>query len=123
MFFHKGGGTLKGESKPGEIVWSRVFVEGDALHMDIGRGAAVALPDEEVQRRWASTDPTWPMMNAVLYGISRDQMMARHRANHIQVAYAPDAESANQALAAKVAMMQALGVQVHLCGSDHGLAA
>jgi hypothetical protein len=123
MFFHKGGGTLKGESKPGEIVWSRVFVEGDALHMDIGRGAAVALPEEEVERRWASTDPTWPMMNAVLYGVSRDQMMARHRANHIQVAYAPDSEAANQALAAKVAMMQALGVQVHLCGTDHGLPA
>lgn len=121
MFFRLGGGTLKGESKPGEIVWSRVFVEDDALHMDIGRGAAVALPDEEVQRRWQSTDPTWPMMNAVLYGVSRDQMMARHRANHIQVAYAPDAESANRALAAKVSMMQALGVHVHLCGTDNGL--
>jgi L-fucose isomerase-like protein len=121
MFFHKGGGTLKGVSKPGEIVWSRVFVEGDALHMDIGRGRAVALPDEEVDRRWASTDPTWPMMNAVLYGVSRDQMMARHRANHIQVAYAPDVETANAALAAKVAMMQGLGVAVHLCGTDNGL--
>lgn len=121
MFFRLGGGTLKGESKPGEIVWSRVFVEGDALHMDIGRGAAVALPEEEVERRWASTDPTWPMMNAVLYGITRDQFMARHRANHIQVAYAPDAETANRALAAKVAMMQELGVQVHLCGTPNEL--
>lgn len=121
MFFNKGGGTLKGESKPGELVWSRVFVEGNALHMDIGRGAAVALPEEEVQRRWQSTDPTWPMMNAVLYGVSRDQMMARHRANHIQVAYAPDVDTANRALQAKIAMMQTLGVQVHLCGTDHGL--
>lgn len=121
MFFHKGGGTLKGVSKPGEIVWSRVFVEGNALHMDIGRGAAVSLTDDEVARRWAATDPTWPMMNAVLYGVSRDQLMARHRANHIQVAYAPDAESANTALAAKIAMMQGLGVQVHICGTDNGL--
>ena len=121
MFFHKGGGTLKGVSKPGEIVWSRVFVEGDALHMDIGRGASVALSDEEVANRWASTDPTWPMMNAVLYGVTRDQMMARHRANHIQVAYAPDAETANAALATKVAMMQGLGVTVHLCGTANGL--
>lgn len=121
MFFHKGGGTLKGESKPGEIVWSRVFVEDDALHMDIGRGRAVELPDEEVGRRWASTDPTWPMMNAVLYGVDRDQLMARHRANHIQVAYAPDVEAANAALAAKIAMMQGLGVRVHICGTDNGL--
>lgn len=121
MFFHKGGGTLKGLSKPGELVWSRVFVEDNALHMDIGRGAAVSLPDDEVQRRWESTDPTWPMMNAVLYGVDRDQMMARHRANHIQIAYAPDVDTANQALAAKVATMQGLGVQVHICGTDNGL--
>lgn len=121
MFFHKGGGTIKGVSKPGELVWSRVFVEDAALHMDIGRGAAVSLPDEEVERRWASTDPTWPMMNAVLYGVSRDQLMARHRANHIQVAYAPSAVVADEALAAKVAMMQGLGVQVHVCGTDNGL--
>jgi hypothetical protein len=121
MFFRMGGGTLKGVSKPGEIVWSRVFVEDDALHMDIGRGAAVELSDDEVVRRWNSTDPTWPMMNAVLYGVTRDQMMARHRANHIQVAYAPTADSANDALAAKVAMMQGLGVQVHICGTDNGL--
>lgn len=121
MFFRLGGGTLKGVSKPGEIVWSRVFVQDDALHMDIGRGAAVSLSDDEVERRWKSTDPTWPMMNAVLYGVTRDQMMARHRANHIQVAYAPTVDVANDALAAKVAMMQGLGVQVHICGTDNGL--
>ena len=62
-----------------------------------------------------------PLMNAVLYGVTRDQMMARHRANHIQVAYAPDAETANAALATKVAMMQGLGVTVHLCGTANGL--
>jgi len=26
MYFRLGGGTLKGISKPGEVVWSRVFV-------------------------------------------------------------------------------------------------
>ena len=31
-------------------------------------------------------------MHAVTYGVSRDQMMARHKANHIQVAYANSAE-------------------------------
>ena len=44
MYFRLGGGTLKGISKPGEIVWSRVFVEGGALHCDLGRGSAVSLP-------------------------------------------------------------------------------
>lgn len=121
MFFRLGGGTLKGESKPGEIVWSRVFVEGDALHMDIGRGAAVALPEDQVHMRWDTTDPTWPQMNAILYGVDRDQLMSRHRANHIQVAYAPDAESANSALIAKIAMAQEIGITVHLCGTDNGL--
>src|SRR5262249_54061440 len=28
MYFRLGGGSLKGVSKPGEIVWSRIFVEG-----------------------------------------------------------------------------------------------
>ncbi len=56
------------------------------------------------------------MMHAVLHGVSRDQMMARHKANHIQVAYAPDDDGANRALAAKAATFHALGVAVHLCG-------
>lgn len=118
IFFPLGGGTLKGIGKPGELVWSRIFVEGDALHMDIGRGAAVALPPEETERRWQATSPEWPIVHAVTYGVSRDQLMARHKANHIQVTYAPSAEAADRALAAKVAMMQELGVTVHRCGTD-----
>ena len=51
------------------------------------------LPQEETERRWQITTPQWPIMHAVLYGVTRDQMMARHKANHIQVAYAPDAEA------------------------------
>ena len=56
------------------------------------------------------------MMSAVLHGVSRDQMMARHKANHIQVAYAPDAAGADRALALKAAMFAGLGIRVHLCG-------
>ena len=92
MYFPRGGATIKGISRPGEIVWSRIYVKDDALHMDIGRGGAVRLPAEETERRWQATTPQWPMMHAVLYGVSRDQFMAKHQANHIQVAYAPDAE-------------------------------
>jgi hypothetical protein len=55
-------------------------------------------------------------MHAVLQGISRDQMMARHKSNHIQVAYAPDRAAAKKGLLAKAAVMEELGVEVFVCG-------
>jgi len=116
MYFRLGGGSLKGISKPGEIVWSRVFVMDGNLHADIGRATVVELPRAETERRWQATTPQWPIMHAVLHGINRDQMMARHKANHIQVAYAPSADKADKALAAKAAMFAEMGIQVHLCG-------
>jgi hypothetical protein len=116
MYFRLGGGTLKGISKPGEIVWSRVYVMDGGVHCDIGRATVVTLPKKETNRRWKATTPQWPIMHAVLHGITRDQMMARHKANHLNVAYAPDAEAANKALAAKAAMLAEMGISVHLCG-------
>ena len=116
MYFPLGGGSLKGIGKPGEIVWSRVFVEGGALHADMGRGTVVSLPRAETERRWRETTPQWPIVHAVLHGVSQNQMMARHRANHVNVAYAPSAEIADKALATKAAMLAELGVKVHLCG-------
>ena len=116
MYFPKGGGTLKGESKPGEIVWSRVYIQNGTLHVDMGRGSVVALPPAEMQFRWNSTTPQWPIMSAVLQGVSRNQLMARHKANHIQVVYAPSPEMADKSLAAKAAMMTEMGIAVHLCG-------
>jgi hypothetical protein len=117
MYFRLGGGTLKGISKPGEIVWSRVFIEDGELKMDLGRAGVVELPPEETQRRWDATTPQWPIMHAVTYGVSRDQMMARHKANHIQVAYANSPEEADRAMLAKAAMADALGMTVHICGT------
>jgi hypothetical protein len=116
MYFRLGGGTLKGVSKPGEIVWSRVFVMDDGLHVDIGRGTVVELPPEETERRWQMTTPQWPIMHAVLHGVGRNQMMARHKSNHLNVVYAPSPELADKALAAKAAMMAKMGIEVHLCG-------
>jgi hypothetical protein len=116
MYFPLGGGSLKGIGKPGEIVWSRVFVEGGALHADIGRGTVVSLPAGETERRWRETTVQWPIVHTILHGVSQNQMMARHRANHVNVAYAPSAEVADKALAAKAAMLAELGVLVHLCG-------
>lgn len=117
MYFPSGGGTLKGISKPGEIVWSRVYVEDDRLCMDLGRAGVVELPPEETERRWQATTPQWPIMHAVTYGVSRDQMMARHKANHIHVAYAAGSTEADRALYAKAAMAERLGLAVSLCGT------
>jgi len=116
MFFPLGGGTLSGVSKPGEIVWSRVFIMDGVLHADLGRASVVELPPEETQRRLDSTNPQWPIMHAVLHGVDRNQFMARHKANHLSVVYAPDAATADNALVAKAAMLAELGVKVHLCG-------
>ena len=116
MYFPNGGSTLRGISKPGEIVWSRIYVQDEALHMDIGRGSVVQLPPEETERRWQATTPQWPIMHAVTNGVSRDQMMARHKSNHIQVYYCDSAELADQSLETKAAMTEALGIGVHLCG-------
>ncbi|HSK09161.1 MAG TPA: hypothetical protein VK911_06270 [Vicinamibacterales bacterium] len=116
MYFPRGGATIKGVSRPGEIVWSRIYVERDALHMDIGRGGALRLPQEETERRWAATTPQWPVMHAVLYGVTRDRFMAKHQANHIQVAYAPDPATARRLLAAKAGMARELGLGVNVCG-------
>jgi L-fucose isomerase-like protein len=116
VFFPAGGSTINGVSKPGEVVWSRVYIADGILQVDMGRASAIALPTEETRRRKEATNPEWPIMHAVLHGITRDQFMARHKANHLNVAYAPDAETADKALTAKAACFAALGVPVHLCG-------
>lgn len=116
MYFPLGGGSLKGVGRPGEIVWSRVFVEAGALHVDLGRGSVVSMPPEETERRWRQTTYQWPIVHAVFHGVSQNQFMGRHRANHVNLVYAPSASTADQALAVKAAMMHELGITVHLCG-------
>jgi L-fucose isomerase-like protein len=125
MYFGLGGSTLAGVSKPGEIVWSRIWIDGgsgtERLCMDIGRAGVVKLPAAETRRRLEATTEQWPIMHAVTYGVSRDQMMARHKANHIQVAYATDAAGADRAALVKAAAARALGIDVSFCGTrGHG---
>jgi len=116
MYFRLGGGTVKGISRPGWIVWSRVFVAGGKLNFDTGLAEVVKLPEAETEERWRLTTPQWPIMHAVLQGVTRDQFMARHKANHIQVAYAHDKASARTALFAKAVAMKELGMKVAVCG-------
>ena len=116
MYFRLGGGTLKGVSKPGWIVWSRIFVMNGVLHCDIGVAEVVKLSKKETERRWKETTPQWPIMHAVIKGVNRDQMMARHKSNHIQVVYAPNEKSAHKGARIKASMLSELGLQVQLCG-------
>jgi L-fucose isomerase-like protein len=116
MYFPMGGGTIKGVSRPGEVVWSRVFVEKGRLACDIGLGRSLALPASETEERSRLTTPQWPMMNLLMKGITRDQFMGRHKANHIQVAYAPNEAGARTALWAKAAALDAMGIKVSICG-------
>ncbi len=116
MYFRLGGGSLKGISKPGHLVWSRVYVMNNELHCDLGVGESVLLPEEETQRRWDLTTSQWPIMNATLKGVSQNQMMGRHQANHIQVVYATSEEMAHKACRVKAAALQELGLKVHFCG-------
>lgn len=116
MYFPSGGSTVRGISKPGVVVWSRIFVADDRLHMDLGLLDAIKLPHDETERRWESTTSQWPIMHAVFRGISRNQMMARHKANHIQVAYANSEADAKRCLQAKATAATTLGMEVSLCG-------
>jgi hypothetical protein len=116
MYFRLGGGTLKGVSKPGWVVWSRVFIMNGVLQCDIGVAEVVKLSKQETERRWKETTPQWPIMHAVIKGITRDQMMARHKSNHIQVVYVPNEKSAHKGARVKASMLTELGLQVQLCG-------
>lgn len=117
MYFPKGGASCSGVARPGEIVWSRIFVGEGKLKMDIGLGHVVQLPEEETTRRLESTTKEWPIMHGVFNGVTRDQMMARHASNHVQVVYAENEKMAREALFARAAMASELGITVTLCGS------
>lgn len=116
VFFPAGGATINGVSKPGEVVLSRVFIADGVLQADLFRGTVVELPAAETQRRKEATNPEWPIAHVVLHDVTRDQFMARHRANHALLAYAPDAETADKALLAKAAMCDRIGIKVNLVG-------
>ncbi len=116
MYFRLGGGTIRGVSKPGAIVWSRVYIKDDQIQADLGVGNAVKLPEKETERRWKSTSPEWPIMHAVLKGVDRDLLMAKHQANHIHVVYAEDDASALRACLIKGVVLSELGIRVHYCG-------
>ena len=116
MYFRLGGGTIKGVCKSGFIVWSRIYVADNRLNCDLGIGEVVELPDAESKKRSEMTTSQWPIMNVVLEGVSRDQLMAKHKSNHIHVVYTPERKGALAGLYTKASVMNALGMRVNLCG-------
>jgi hypothetical protein len=84
------------------------------MHADLGRGCIVA--GRGARRHSEETTPQRSMVNARLHGVSRNQFMACHGTNHINIAYVPDSENADQALAVKAVMFQESGTKVHSCG-------
>ena len=92
--------AVSGVSKPGEIVWSRVFLmDGVAARRSRPRHRTSTLPEEETQRRSTPRPRSGRSCTRCCTASTRDQLMARHKANHVNVAYAPDADDRRQGAA------------------------
>ncbi len=115
--FSAGGSTIGGQCKAGTFIWARAHYEGTDVHMHIGTGRAFELSKEETNRRWKATNPQWPLMNAVLDGCERDDIMAGHQSNHITVAYVPK-EQLDYVTRTFVCMALTQGINVYLAGVD-----
>ena len=95
MYFPLGGSTITGQGKAGRFLWARAHYEGTEVVMHVGTGHAVELPAAEFERRRRATSWEWPLLNCVLDGVSRDQLMAGHQSNHITIAYVDESEIDN----------------------------
>jgi hypothetical protein len=120
MYFPKGGSTIAGQGKAGRLVWARAHYEGTRVVLHIGTGTAVELPTQEFQRRLAATTKEWPLLNCVLDGVSRDQLMAGHQSNHISVAYVDEAHLAD-VVKAFVAQAITQNIDVFVAGDARSL--
>lgn len=90
MYFPLGGSSIAGQCKAGKFVWARAHYEGEQVIMHVGTGSAFELPQVEFTRRLEATTREWPLMNCVLDGVSKNDLMAGHQSNHITVAYVPE---------------------------------
>jgi len=128
-YFPVPGGTLTGESLPGEVTWARAWIRSvgaagapgvgqsstlpsatcaNELVMDIGRGEVLKLPEKTRDAWWKGTTEQWPFMAAHL-GITQQTLMAHYMSNHIAVAYGDIFEE-------MVALSQSLGFKVRVLG-------
>ncbi|WP_319242661.1 hypothetical protein [uncultured Propionivibrio sp.] len=120
MYFPKGGSSIHGQGKAGRLIWARAHYEGTQVFMHIGTGTAVELPAEEFERRRKATTYEWPLLNCVLDGVGRDDLMAGHQSNHITVAYVDDDKLAD-VLRAFVAQALTQNIRVSVAGDAYAL--
>ncbi|MCE0495632.1 hypothetical protein [Vibrio salinus] len=118
MYFPKGGSTISGQCKSGRFIWARANYQNDDVILHVGTGHAVELPEAEFQRRLNATTSEWPLMNCVLDGVSRDELMAGHQSNHITVAYV-DEQYIDDVVDAFVSQALAQNMRVFLAGKGH----
>lgn len=116
MYFPKGGSSIHGQGKAGRLIWARAHYEETQVFMHIGTGTAVELPAAEFERRRRATTYEWPLLNAVLDGVKRDDLMAGHQSNHITIAYVDEA-SLQDVLRAFVAQALTQNIKVFVAGS------
>ena len=120
MYFPKGGSTITGQGKAGRLIWARAHYEGTQVIMHIGTGTAVELPAAEFERRRRATCYEWPLLNCVLDGMGRDDLMAGHQSNHITVAYVAD-DKLQDVLRAFVAQALTQNIKVLVAGDANKL--
>lgn len=116
MFFPNGGSTICGQGKAGRFIWARAHYQGVGVVMHIGTGHGVELPADEFERRRRATNYEWPLLNAVLDGVERDDLMAGHQSNHLTLAYVDEA-LLPEVLTAFVAQALTQGIDVKVAGS------
>jgi len=115
MYFPKGGSSIEGQGKAGRIIWARAHYEETQVFLHIGTGHAVELPAAEFERRRRATTYEWPLLNCVLDGVGRDDLMAGHQSNHITIAYV-DEDKLQDVLRAFVAQALTQGIKVLVAG-------
>lgn len=115
MFFPYGGSTIAGQGKAGRFIWARAHYEGTQVVMHIGTGTGVELPEGEFERRRRATNYEWPLLNAVLDGVSRNDLMAGHQSNHLTIAYVDEA-LLTEVLQAFVAQALTQNIKVYTAG-------
>jgi L-fucose isomerase-like protein len=116
MYFPRGGATITGQCKAGRFIWARAHYQGTQVVLHVGTGHAVELPAAEFERRRRATSWEWPLMNCVLDGVTRDQLMAGHQSNHITVAYVDEAQL-DDVLRAFVAQALTQNIQTLVAGT------
>jgi L-fucose isomerase-like protein len=119
MYFPHGGATIAGQCNAGRFIWARAHYVGTQVFMHVGTGHAVELPPEEFERRRRATTYEWPLMNVVLDGVARDDLMAGHQSNHVTVAYV-DGVQLPDVLRAFVAQALTQGIAVSVAGDPAG---